>query len=380
MRNSLKQSIKNIFSAERSEHEPDRNLIITIAVIVVFGLIMLSSASSVVAYAEFGDSYHYFKHQLLGLALGVMAFFFFSRVDYHRWRKYAFGLLVFSVFLLSLVFVPKLGHEVNGSLSWIKIFGHTLQPSEFVKLSFLIYLAAWLESRKQKLADFHQGIGPFLIVLGVITGLILLQPDFGTLFIIIITSFIVYFVSGGGLKHIIIAGLIGIIGFTALIFTNERQLDRFRCYENPDFSPQDKCYQLRQSLIAVGSGGVFGRGLGGSRQKYMYIPELQNDFIFSIIAEETGLIVSGSLTLLFIYLFYRGVAIAKKAPDNFGRILAIGIVAWIVFQAILNIGGIINLLPMTGVPLPLISYGGSAMMAVLAALGILVNISKQTRQ
>ncbi|MBU4375781.1 putative lipid II flippase FtsW [Patescibacteria group bacterium] len=379
MRKSLKQLIQNIFSAERNEHEPDRNLIITIGIIVVFGLVMLSSASSVVAYAEFGDSYHYLKHQLVGLALGVMAFFFFSRVDYHRWRKYAFGLLIFSVFLLSLVFVPGLGKIVNGSRSWIEIFGQSLQPSEFVKLSFLLYLAAWLESRGKNLADFHQGIGPFIIVLGVIAGLILLQPDFGTLFIIIITSFVVYFVSGGSLKHIIITGLIGIIGFTALIFTNEHQLDRFRCYKNPDFSPQDKCYQLRQSLIAVGSGGILGRGLGASRQKYMYIPEVQNDFIFSIIAEETGLIVSGLLVLLFIYLFYKGIAIAQKAPDGFGRNLAVGIVAWIVFQAILNIGGIINGLPMTGVPLPFISLGGSAMVASLAAVGILVNISKQTR-
>ncbi len=374
---SLKQSIKNIFSSEKNEHDPDRNLIITIGIIVVFGLIMLSSASSVIAYAEFGDSYHYFKHQLFGLAIGIAAFFFFSRVDYHCWRKCAFGLLLFSVFLLSLVFVPGLGKVVNGSRSWIEIFGQTLQPSEFVKLSFLIYLAAWLASRKNKLTDFHQGIGPFVIVLSVIAGLMLLQPDVGTLFIIIITSFIVYFVAGGSLKHIIIIGLAGIIGLMALVSTSDHQLNRFKCYRNIDFSPQDYCYQLRQSLIAVGSGGIFGRGLGASRQKYMYIPELQNDFIFSIIAEETGLIFSGALVALFMFLFYRGYLIAKRAPDDFGRILAIGIVSWIVFQAILNIGGIINLLPMTGVPLPFISSGGSAMVASLAAMGILVNISRQ---
>ncbi|MBA3047422.1 putative lipid II flippase FtsW [Patescibacteria group bacterium] len=380
MRKSLKQLIQNIFSAERNEHEPDRNLIITIGIIVVFGLVMLSSASSVVAYAEFGDSYHYLKHQLVGLALGVMAFFFFSRVDYHRWRKYAFGLLIFSVFLLSLVFVPGLGKIVNGSRSWIEIFGQSLQPSEFVKLSFLLYLAAWLESRGKNLADFHQGIGPFIIVLGVIAGLMLLQPDIGTLSIVAATSLIVYFAAGGKIRHILTIILLGVLAFAALAQAKPYQMDRFRCMMDPQFSSQDACYQINQSLIAIGSGGIWGRGLGASRQKYMYLPEVSGDSIFAIIGEETGLIFSGALIMLYIYLFYRGYLASKYAPDGFGRILAIGIVSWIVLQAMINIGGMLNVLPMTGVPLPLVSYGGSAIMACLAALGILVNISKQTRQ
>ncbi|MDP3043340.1 MAG: putative lipid II flippase FtsW [bacterium] len=375
----VKQTINNLIKPRASQHEPDWSLIITTAVIVVFGLVMLSSASLVVAYKEYNDSYYFFKHQLLGLFAGIIAFLFFARVDYHKWKKYAFGFLIFSIVMLLLVFIPGLGKIVRGSRSWIDIFGQSLQPSEFVKLSFLLYLAAWLESRGKQINDFHQGIGPLMIILGVIAGLMLLQPDLGTLFIIIITSFVVYFVSGGNLKYIIIISLISIIGLTALVLKNEHQLNRFKCYRNPDFSPQNYCYQIKQSLIAVGSGGIFGRGLGNSRQKFLYIPELENDFIFSIIAEETGLIVSGLLVLLFIFLFYRGISIAKKAPDDFGKNLAIGIVAWIVFQAILNIGGIIKLLPMTGVPLPFVSSGGSAMMASLAAMGILVNISKQTR-
>ncbi len=376
---SLKQSINNIFKSQANEREPDKSLIITIGIIIVFGLIMLSSASSVIAYVDKGDSYFYFKHQLIGLSLGLLTFWFFSCFDYHRLKKYAFGLLIFSVFLLSLVFVPKLGHEVHGSLSWIKIFGQTLQPSEFVKLSFLIYLAAWLASRKEKLADLHQGIGPFVIVLAVISVLMIKQPDIGTLFIITITSLIVYFIGRGSIKHILVMLILAILGFALMVQYSPYKMNRFKCLMDPQYDKQGVCYQINQSLIAVGSGGIFGRGLGASRQKYMYVPQIQGDSIFAIIAEETGLIFSGGLVILFIFLFYRGYLISKHAPDGFGRILAIGIVSWIVLQAIINIGGMINLLPMTGVPLPLVSYGGSAMLASLAALGILVNISRQVR-
>ncbi|MCK4553918.1 putative lipid II flippase FtsW [Candidatus Parcubacteria bacterium] len=376
---SLKQSINNILKFQSNERDPDRGLIITIGIIIVFGLIMLSSASSVIAYVDKGDSYYYFKHQLIGLSLGLLAFWFFSCFDYHRLKKYAFGFLIFSVVLLSLVFIPGLGYGHGSTKSWIKIFGQSLQPSEFVKLSFLIYLAAWLESRGKRLEDFHQGIGPFVIVLSVIAGLMLLQPDIGTLFIIAITSLIVYFVGGGKIRHILIILLFAALLFALMVQFKPYQMNRFKCLMDPNYDKQNICYQVNQSLIAVGSGGIFGRGLGASRQKYMYLPEVSGDSIFAIIGEETGLIFSGGLVILFIFLFYRGFLISMRAPDGFGRILAIGIVSWIVIQAMVNIGGMINLLPMTGVPLPLVSYGGSAMLASLAALGILVNISRQVR-
>ena len=375
----LKQTINNIFKLQRGEHKPDKSLIIAAGIIIVFGLVALSSASSVVAYAKFGDSYYFFKKQLLGLFLGLIAFWFLARADYHRWRKYAFGFLIFSIVLLLLVFIPGLGAGYGKARSWINIFGFSLQPSEFVKLSFLIYLAAWLESRKQKLDDFYQGIGPFIIVLGVIGALMLLQPDIGTLSIISVTSLIVYFVGGGSIRHILVILLFTVLLFVLLAQFKPYQMDRFKCLMNPAYDSQGACYQVSQSLIAIGSGGIVGRGLGASRQKYMYLPEIQGDSIFAIISEETGLIFSAGLVIMFIFLFYRGYLISKRAPDGFGRILAIGIVSWIVLQAIINIGGMINLLPITGVPLPLVSYGGSAILAALAALGILVNISKQTR-
>lgn len=364
---------------KRVYHEPDKLLIMTVFLIVIFGLISLASASSVMAYKNFGDAYYYFNHQLFGVGVGLAAFVFFSRLDYRIWRKYALGFLIFSVVLLLLVFIPGLSAHYGKSRSWINVFGFSLQPAELVKLSFLLYLAAWLERRKDTLHDISQGIGPFLATLGLIAFLMVLQPDVGTLSIIALTSLIVYFVGGGSWKHILIIVVFGGLALALLVQFNEYQLNRFRCLADPSFSPQKICYQTNQSLIAVGSGGILGRGLGESRQKFMYLPEVTGDSIFAIIAEELGLIVSAVVVLCYGLLFYRGYLVAKYAPDDFGRNLAIGIVSWLVIQAIINIGGILNILPMTGVPLPLISYGGSAILAALAAAGMLVNISRQTK-
>ncbi len=359
-------------------HEGDKWLIISIFVILVFGLVSLSSASSVVAYDKFGDAYYYFKHQLFGLGIGLVAFWFFASTDYRRWKKFAVGFLLFSIILLLLVFIPGLSASYGKARSWINVFGFSLQPSEFVKLSFLLYLAAWLEAKKKDLYDVYQGIGPFMVVLGFVAFLMILQPDIGTLSILGITSLIVYFVGGGSKRHILLIMLFGILAFGIMVQLKPYQLNRFKCMIDPTYSANDICYQINQSLIAVGSGGFLGRGLGASRQKFMYLPEVSGDSIFAIIAEETGMVVSVSLIGLYMFLFYRGYIIAQNAPDDFGKILAIGIVSWIVVQAMINIGGIIGVMPMTGVPLPLISYGGSAILTALAALGVLVNISKQT--
>lgn len=379
IKKTLNRLLDRFLKGSASEHEPDKILIVTAGIIVVFGLIMLSSATSAFAYLHHGDSYYFFKHQLFGLALGLAAFWFFSRHDYHIWRKYAFWFLVASIALLLLVFIPGIRGDWGTSRSWINIFGFSLQPSELVKVSFLLYLSAWLESRRGRLKDVGEGTAPFLATLGFIAFLMLLQPDFGTLSIIALTSLVIYFVGGGSKKHILIIILVSILALFVMIKIKPYQADRFRCYADPNFAPQEECYQVSQSLIAVGSGGFLGRGFGQSRQKFMYLPEVQSDAIFAIIGEEAGFVFSSVLVVLYIFLFYRGYLIAKLAPDGFGRILAIGIVSWITVQAAVNIGGMINLMPMTGVPLPLVSYGGSAMLASLSALGILVNISKHTR-
>lgn len=366
--------------APSGRHAPDKNLVISVFVLLIFGLVMLSSASSVVSYDQYGNIYHYFFKQLFGLGVGLVAYFIFSRIDYHYWQRYAGFALIASIFLLLLVFIPGLRLEAGTARSWINLFGFSLQPSELVKITFLVYLASWLEAKKDQVANLQNGILPFLVTMGVISLLMMAQPDFGTLFIIGSSALIVFFVGGGRFVHVaMIILLAAFLLFLMLTFQSSYQKDRFECLKDPNYSRQDKCYQINQSLIAVGSGGWFGRGLGESRQKFLYLPEVWSDAIFPIIAEEIGFVFSVLLILLFFFFFYRGLLVARAAPDSFGRLLATGIIAWLAVQTFLNIGGMINLVPMTGVPLPFVSAGGTAIMSALAAVGLLVNISRQTK-
>ncbi|MCX6798264.1 MAG: putative peptidoglycan glycosyltransferase FtsW [Candidatus Falkowbacteria bacterium] len=351
--------LKNLLIT-KGKHEPDKSLMIAVFVLIIFGLIMLSSASSVVSYATYGNIYHFLWRQLAALAVGLVAWFIFSRLDYHLWRKYAVMALFVSLGLLILVFIPGLkSNSGTAARSWINVFGFSFQPSELVKLTFLVYLATWLEAKKGQLSSFAGGFFPFIVIMGVVSLLMMAQPDFGTLFIIAFTSLIVFFVGGAKFSHILIIILLAaLLLFLMLSFKSSYRDDRFKCLQNPGYSPQDKCYQINQSLIAVGSGGWFGRGLGQSRQKFMYLPEVWSDAIFPIIAEEIGFVFCVLLILLFFFIFYRGLMIARAAPDAFGQLLATGIVAWFGVQTFLNIGGMINLIPMTCVPLPFVSAGG----------------------
>lgn len=375
----LKKFLNYILSPFIELNKIGKGIIIIVLIIIIFGLVMLFSASSVVAYNTYNDSYFFLKHQLFGLIIGIFTFWFFLWIDYHKWRKYALLMLIASILLLSLVFIPGLRAEWGRARSWINIFGFSFQPAEFVKITFLIYLAAWLEGRKEKLKEFSQGIGPFIVVLSVIALLMLLQPDIGTLIIIALTSLIVFFIGGGNIKHILIIIFLGILSLSIMVRYKPYQAERFKCLLDPSYAKKESCYQINQSLIAIGSGGFWGRGLGASRQKFMYLPEVEADSIFPIIGEETGFLYSTGLIIIYLVLFYQGYLVAKQAADDFGKLLAIGIVSWLTFQALINIGGMINLLPMTGLPLPFVSYGGTALMASLGAIGILVNISQQTK-
>ncbi len=362
-------------------HEPDRSLIWALGVLIVFGLVMLFSASWVVSYSEHGNTYYHLLRQARYVVIALGLSWIVSRIDYHRLQKYAGFFLFFSIILLILVFIPGLRSDYGTARSWINIFGQSFQPAELVKVSFLIYLATWLEAKKNELKSFTGGVIPFLIILGVISGLMLAQPDLGTLFIIAFTAVVVFFSGGGRVAHIVLGVILaGLALFVMLSMSSSYQSDRFRCLQDPSFSAQDKCYQINQAMIAVGSGGLLGRGLGESRQKYMYLPEVWGDAIFPIIAEETGFIFSSLLILLYLFIFYRGLMIARAAPDIYGSTLAIGVVVWLSVQTFLNIGGMINLIPMTGVPLPFVSAGGSATVSALLAVGILINISKQTKE
>lgn len=376
----IREFINRILLTKDNKREPDINLILTVGVIIIFGLIMLSSASGALAYSRFGDAYYFLKHQAMALGIGLVFFVFFARFDYHRLREYSFYFLIFSVFLLILVFIPGLSSAANDKAhSWINVFGFSLQPSEFVKLFFLIYAAAWLESRGKDVSDLKQGTLPFFVVYILIAFLMMLQPDFGTLSIITVSSLIAYYVGGGNTKHIawILTG--GIIALLIMISLMPYQARRFKCYWNPAWSADQHCYQLNQSMIAVGSGGLWGRGFGASRQKLMYLPEVSGDSIFPIIGEELGFVFTTILVGLFLNIFYRSYIIARRAQDHFGKVLAVGIGSWLVVQAFINIGGMIDFMPMTGVPLPFVSSGGSAIMAAMAAIGVIINISRQAR-
>ncbi|MDP3836906.1 MAG: putative lipid II flippase FtsW [bacterium] len=374
---TIAKKIKNFFSPTPSEHEPDRWLLFSVGALLIIGLVMLSSASAVVSYAKFGNTYHYFIRQLIAAGIGIGLFFIVSRIDYRFWRKYAVWMLLASVLLLVTVFIPGLRADHGTARSWIIIFGQSFQPAELVKITFLIYLATWLEAKKGQLNQAGTGIFPFLASLTVIGALMLAQPDFGTLFIILFASFAAFFVAGGKFTHILLTILFAALAAGLLFYAQSTyQNDRFRCYQDPSYDTQEECYQINQSLIAVGSGGWAGRGLGQSRQKFMYLPEVWGDSIFPIVAEEIGFLFSTALIALFGLLFIRGLRVAQNAPDVFGSALATGIVAWLLVQTFLNIGGMINLIPMTGVPLPFVSAGGSSIISTLLAIAILVNISK----
>jgi len=363
-------------------HKPDYVFIGLIGVIVVFGLVMLSSASSAVAYEKFGDSYWYLKHQIIfGLLPGLAVFFIMARTDYRKWKKYALPFLAVSVVLLFLVFIPGLGAGYGRAKSWINIFGVSLQPSEIVKLTFLIYLAAWLSGRREHdIKDTYSSFVPFVSILGIISFLMAVQPDIGTLSIIALISLVVYFAAGAPILHLGWISGAGALLFFILIKIAPYRAARFMTFLHPELDPQGIGYHINQALLAIGSGGFFGLGLGLSRQKFQYLPEVAGDSIFAVIAEELGFLFAVGLIIFFIFLALRGFKIAKSVPDGFGRLLAIGITSWFVFQAFINIGAMLSLLPITGIPLPFISYGGTALTVGLAAAGIMANISKNCRE
>lgn len=368
-----------IFGSEGA-HQPDYTLIILIAVIVIFGIIMLWSASVVSGFQKFGDSYHYLKHQLLyGVLFGAAAFLITSRISYTFWKKYAFPLVIATATLLLFVLIPGIGAEYLGARRWIDL-GFLFQPSELAKLTFLLYLAAWLEKRARKgMEDIYYGLLPFLFLLAIIGFLILMQPDMGTLTVIAVIAIVVYFIAGAPLKHLAIMGAGGIGVFALLIKIAPYRAARLTTFLNPELDPQGIGYHVNQALLALGSGGIFGLGIGHSRQKFNFLPEPYGDSIFAVIGEELGFILSVGLIVLFVALMWRGYKIAKAAPDTFSRLVATGIVTWIAFQALVNIAAMAALIPMTGITLPLVSYGSTSLVMVLASLGILVNISKYTR-
>src|SRR3989338_1719013 len=378
-----KRSLSVVQALFHSGHrgKPDYFFITLFFILLTFGLIMLSSASSVVSYQKFGNSFYYISHQLLfGAIPGLFLFFLMSRIDYHLWKRYAFFLIAGSVALLTLVFLPGVGFSYGGATRWIHLGPILFQPSEVVKLTFLLYLATWLSSKGEKnIKDFSYGFLPFMSLVGSIALLIILEPDIGTMAVIIAIAFSMYLVAGARLRHIALALSGAGILFFILVNTASYRLQRFMTFLHPELDPQGIGYHLNQALLAVGSGGFFGRGVGHSRQKFAYLPEATGDSIFAIIAEELGFAVSSLVVILFVLFTFRGFRIALEAPDDFGRFLCIGIMTWVALQAFINIGAMLSLLPLTGIPLPFVSYGSSSLLVLMAAMGIITNVSRQSK-
>ncbi|HCC23521.1 TPA: putative lipid II flippase FtsW [Candidatus Falkowbacteria bacterium] len=367
---------------QESGHKPDYLLFGVFGLILLFGLIILTSAGSALGYEKFGDSYYFIRHQILfGLLPGSLLFFLFYKFHYEKLKKFANPLLFVSILMLIIVFIPGVGADYGTAKSWINVAGYSFQPAEMVKLTFLLYLANWLSKRGESgVRDFYYGLLPFVFLIGIISVLMLLQPDMGTLSIIIFMCLAVFFASGARFKHVI--GLIGagVFAIFLLIKAAPYRAARLTTFLQPELDPLGIGYHINQAFLAIGSGGIFGRGFGRSRQKFSYLPEVTGDSIFAIMAEELGFIFAFFLIVLFAFLMYRGFRVAEKTSDAFGKLVATGIISWFAFQAFFNICSMVGLMPITGVPLPFISSGGTALAIAMAAMGILLNISKHTKQ
>lgn len=355
----------------------DRIFLIYIFVLLGCGLVALTSASGPIANQQFGDTYYFIKKQvLLGVIPGVVFLLLFARINYNFFRKQAWPIYALAILLLILVFVPGIGATINGARSWIKLGAHVYQPAEFCKFAVIAMAAMLLSQSDRKLSDWQNGLLPVLAVLAPAAGLILMQPDLGTLSILAVIIFGMLFLAKVPNQYLLILGLLVAAGFLAMIIAAPYRVQRFTTFLHPELDPAGKGYQINQSFLAVGSGGVWGLGVGHSRQKFQYLPEVASDSIFAVIAEEIGFIFSTLFILLILLICWRGLQIAKNAPDSFGRLFAGGVIIWFGWQSFLNIGAIIGILPLTGVPLPLVSNGGSAMSILLLSLGVVLSISR----
>lgn len=342
--------------------------LIVFGLLILFGLLMVYDASAAAALQNFNDKYYFLKEQvkwlLLGLVGAAAAFFF----DYRLLKKISLPLLLFTLFCLLAVFVPGLGVRAYGAHRWINLGFTVFQPSELTKISLIIYLASWLAVKERgKLL-------PFLLLTGTVFGLVIAEPDMGTAVVIFGTAMSMYFLSEAELLGLVTLLPIIAAGATILVLHSPYRLRRLLTFFDTENDPLGASYHIRQVLLALGSGGLFGLGLGNSRQKYSYLPESTTDSIFAIIGEELGFLGAAVLLVIFIYLFRQAIQFSFGLEDQFSRLLASGIIFWLIFQTIINLASMVGLIPLTGVPLPFISYGGSALVTELSAVGLLANI------
>ena len=360
----------------KARSTPDFIIIISTLLLLTIGVVMVYSSSAVVA-VKLGDTFYFTKRQLIFAVLGVIAMFFTMNVDYWVWKKWAKTGLLACFGLLVIVLI--IGKEVNGAKSWLGVGAFGIQPAEFMKLGMTVFLAKWLSENQKNIISFRKGLVPSLGIAGLAFALIMLQPDLGTGTVLMGTAVLMIFVAGCRIQHLMGLGLLGVGGFAALILAAPYRIKRITSFLDPWSDPLNTGYQIIQSLYAIGPGGIMGLGLGMSRQKYFYLPEPYNDFIFSILAEELGFIGGALVLLLFLLILWRGMRVAITAPDQFGSLLAVGIVGMIAIQVIINVGVVTGTFPVTGITLPFLSYGGSSLTLILTGMGVLLNISRFAR-
>lgn len=363
---------------KKSKDSPDLLIVIITFALLTVGLVMVYSASAIWAEYKFDDAFFFVKRQLIFAGLGIVAMFFIMNIDYWVWKQYSKPIIIACFVMLILVLIPGIGVVRNGSQSWIGVGSFVIQPSEFMKLGMIIFLAKFLSENQKYITTVKKGLLPSLGLAGIAFGLIMLQPDLGTGTVMIGTCVVMIFISGARIMHFAALGIAALGGFVALIISAPYRLQRITSYLDPWEDPLGSGFQIIQSLYAIGPGGLFGLGLGQSRQKFFYLPEPQTDFIFAILSEELGFIGGTFIILLFSLLLWRGIRVAIGAPDLFGCFLTVGIVAMIAIQVMINIGVVIGLIPVTGITLPFLSYGGSSLTLMLMAVGILLNVSKHS--
>ncbi len=359
----------------------DKKFLALVAGLSIFGLLMLLSASGPLGLQRFGDTWFFFKQQLTkGFIPGIFLFFIFSRIDYRKLQPLAIPALVASVLLLILVYIPGVGLRFGGAGRWVNLWFISFQPSEFVKVTFLVYAAAWLAARHEhKAKTLQEGLFPFLTALGVVMILLILQPNTGSMTVITVSALLTYFIAGAPIGWFVALGMMGVSLIALLIKITPYRAARFMTFLHPELDPQGIGYHINQAFLAIGSGGLFGVGYGHSRQKYLYLPEVNGDSIFAVMAEELGFFIMVGFLAAMALLVNRCLIIARGAPDVFGRFLATGIGCWIAVQTILNVASMIGLMPITGVTLPFVSYGSSALAALAIGMGIMASVSRQSR-
>ena len=362
--------------AKRITRDPDYLVFFVVVALLGIGIVMVFSASVVRSLTQYGDRYYFLKRQLIWAVLGLGALLFFMNSNYRALKQVALPIFLVSILLLVLVIIPGVGRVVNDARRWLGFGTLVFQPSEVIKLTLVIFLAAMLSQKKDQLALFFRGLMPHLILVGLIFGLILRQPDLGTGLAIVGTAALMLFIAGARIWHMGGLGLAALPVLAWAVKAEDYRMDRLTSFLDPWADPGDTGYQIIQALYALGSGRLIGLGLGYGRQKFLYLPEAHTDFIFAIIGEEMGFLGAITVICLFAVFAWRGFRIAATSQDNFGCLLAAGITTMITLQAIINLGVVTASIPITGIPLPFISSGGSSLVFTLAGVGILLSVSR----